>query len=112
MDADEREIFYFLKTWGQEYVSTKEIARRAAGKKKFHDNPEWAKPLLMRMQERGLVESDTTGRYRVKPVPRKDKTKRWVSPEIAKILQESGVPVEGVESGGEGVAPDEYYEQL
>jgi hypothetical protein len=112
MDADEREIFYFLKTWGQEFVSAKEIARRAAGKKKFHENPEWAKPVLMKMQERGLLESDTQGRYRVKPIPHKNKSKRWVSPEIAKILQESGVPVEGTEGGGGGVAPDEYYEQL
>jgi predicted transcriptional regulator of viral defense system len=110
MDADEREIFYFLKTWGEEYVSVKEIARRASGKKKFHENPEWAKPLLMRMQERGLVESDTVGRYRIKPLPRKNKNKRWVSPDIAKILQESGVEVEGAEEGG--VAPDDYYEQL
>jgi hypothetical protein len=110
MDSEEREIFYFLKTWGEEYVSTKEIARRASGKKKFHENPEWAKPLLMRMQERGLLENDTMGRYRIKPVKHKNKNKRWVSPDIAKILQESGVDVESPESGA--VAPDDYYEQL
>jgi|ERR1700733_4763803 len=108
MDADEREIFYFLKTWGEEYVSVKEIARRAGGKKKFHENPEWAKPLLMRMQERGVVESDATGRYRVKPVKKQDKSKRWVAPDIAKILQESGVEVEGVSETGS----DDYYEHL
>lgn len=108
MDSDEREIFQFLKTWGSEYVSTKEIARRASGKKKFYENPEWAKPILMHMQERGLIESDTLGRYRLKPVSRKDKSKRWVSPEIAKILQESGVPVEGASE----IGTDDYYEQL
>jgi hypothetical protein len=108
MDTEEREIFYFLKTWGEEFVSAKEIARRASGKKKFYQNPEWAKPLLMRMQERGVLESDTTGRYRVKPVVKKSKDKRWVSPDIAKILQENGVPVEGVSETG----TDDYYEQL
>jgi DNA-binding IclR family transcriptional regulator len=110
MDADEREIFYFLKTWGSEFISVKEVARRAGGKKKFYQNPEWARPLLMRMQERGLVESDTTGRYRIKPVAHKNKSKRWVSPDIAKILQENGVTVEDAEGGA--VAPDDYYEQL
>jgi len=78
MDSEEQEIFYFLKTWGEEFVSAKEIARRASGKKKFYENPEWAKPLLMRMQERGVLESDTSGRYRIKPVAKKNKKTRWV----------------------------------
>ena len=61
MDSEEREIFHFLQTWGDQFVSGKEIARRASGKKKFYDNPEWAKPLLTRMQERGLLESNALG---------------------------------------------------
>ena len=89
MDSEEREIFYFLKTWGEEFVSAKEVARRASGKQKFHKNPEWAKPLLMRMQERGVLESDTQGRYRIKPLAQKNKKIRWVSPDIAKILRKT-----------------------
>ena len=108
MDSEEQEIFYFLKTWGEEFVSAKEIARRAGGKQKFYKNTEWAKPLLMRMAERGVLESDTSGRYRIKPVPKKKQNKRWVSPEIAKILEQSGVQIE---SEGE-VASDEYYDKL
>lgn len=108
MDSDEREIFHFLKTWGVEYVSYREIARRAGGKKKYHENPEWAKPLLMRMQERGVLESDTVGRYRVKPVAAKNKATRWVSPDIAKILEEQGLKVEGAAESG----TEEYYEGL
>jgi len=108
MDSEEREIFYFLKTRGEEFVSVKEIARRASGKKKFYDNPEWAKPLLMRMQERGVLESNGVGQYRIKPVAKKGKGKRWVAPDIAKILQESGVQVEGASETGS----DEYYEKL
>ena len=108
MDSEEQEIFYFLKTWGEEFVSVKEIARRASGKQKFYKNPEWAKPLLMRMQERGVLESDTQGRYRIKPIAQKNKNKRWVSPDIAKILQDSGVQVEGSTEAG----TDEYYDKL
>jgi hypothetical protein len=108
MDSEEQEIFYFLKTWGEEFVSAKEIARRASGKQKFHKNPEWAKPLLMRMQDRGVLESDTSGRYRIKPLPKKNKKTRWVSPDIAKILEQNGVQVEG----GSEVGTDEYYDAL
>ena len=108
MDGDEREIYYFLKTRGEEYVNAVEIARRAGGKKKFHEDPDWAKPVLVRMEERGVLQSDLMGRYRVKPVARKGKDKRWVSPDIAKILKESGVEVEDANQPGS----DDYYEQL
>jgi hypothetical protein len=108
MDSDEREIYQFLKTWGSEYVGAVEIARRAGNKKRFYQEPDWAKVVLMRMAERGILESDSQGRYRVKPVSRKDKNKRWVAPDIAKILHESGVEVET----SDGLAPDEHYEQL
>jgi hypothetical protein len=108
MDGDEREIFQFLKTWGSTFVGAVEIARRAGIKKRFYDEPDWAKPVLMRMADRGILESDASGRYRIKPVSRKDKQKRWVAPDIAKILQESGVEVED----SNDIASDEFYNEL
>jgi hypothetical protein len=108
MDTDEREIFQFLKTWGTGFTSSKEIARRATVKKRFYEDPGWAQPVLLRMAERGILESDIQGRYRIKPVSRKDKSKHWVAPDITKILEESGVEVEGAEE----IEPDDYYEQL
>ena len=108
MDGDERDIFQFLKTRGLEFVNAMEVARRAGNKRRFYEEPDWAKVVLMRMQERGILEHDPAGRYRIKPVSRKDKNKRWVAPDIAKILNESGVEVE---AGGD-IASDEYYEQL
>ncbi len=108
MDGDEREIFHFLKSWGSAYVGAVEVARRAGNKKKFHEDPNWAKQVLMRMADRGILESDSSGRYRIKPVSRKDKNKRWVAPDIAKILKDSGVEVEDAND----VASDEFYEEL
>ena len=108
MDGDERDIFQFLKTRGTDFVGAMEIARRAGNNKKFYEDPDWAKTVLTRMQERGILEHDAAGRYRIKPVPRKDKNKRWVAPDIAKILHESGVETE---AGGD-IASDEFYEEL
>jgi len=110
MDTEERDIFQFLKTWGTDFTNAMEVSRRAGSKKKFYDDPGWAKPILMRMVERGILESDIQGRYRIKPVPRKKRVAQWVAPDIAQILKEGGVAV-----GGEGdgdIADDEYYEQL
>ena len=108
MDSEEREIFHFLKTWGSEFVSYKEISRRAGGKQKFHKNADWAKPLLLRMQERGVLDTDAFGRYRIKPVAARNKATRWVSPDIAKILEEKGLKVEGAAETGS----EDYYEGL
>ena len=112
MDADEREIYQFLKSWGNQYIAAREICRRAGGRRRFHEEPDWAKPVLLRMEERGILESNATGHFRLKPVrKKKEQEKRWVSPDIAKILKESGVEVES--TGGEsGIGSDEYYDQL
>ena len=130
--SDERDIFQFLKTWGAMFISASEISRRAGGKKRAHDEPQWAKPILMSMAERGILEADIQGRYRIKPVRGKKKT-RWVAPDIAKILAENDLPIPGESApgpapvvpadgaspgaavAGEGdaeLAEDEYYEQL
>lgn len=109
MDSDEREIFSFLKTTGKDYVAAREICRRAAGKKRFHDEPDWAKPILQSMAERGILETDGTGRYRIKPKPKRSGG-RWISPDIEKLLKEKGVAVES-QTASE-LADDEHYEQL
>jgi len=109
MDSDEREIFHYLQTWGNDFVSAMEICRRASTKKRFHQNPDWAKPILQRMAERGILEGDALGRYRIKPAPKRGHGGRWISPDIEKILKENGVQVE---SNSEEAAPDDHYEQL
>ena len=113
MSADESEIFHYLKTWGAEFTSAKEVSRRAGTKQRYHEDPDWAKPLLMAMVERGVLESDSMGRFRIKPERKKGHKQRWVSPDIEKILKEKGVEVEGAGTGEDtGLASDEHYEQL
>ncbi len=94
MDSDERDIFQYLKTWGKEFVGVKEICRRAGSKKRYHDDPNWAIPMLVIMTERGELERDAAGRYRVKPKPKTKAGGRWISPEIEEILKKKGVAVE------------------
>ena len=106
MDSDEREIFDYLKTWGEEWVNAKEICRRAGGKKRFSEDNNWAKPILHRMKERQLIDGDELGRYRIKPVKKSHKG-RWVAPDIEKILRESGVKVDADRADA---AADEHRE--
>ena len=108
MDIEEREIFLFLKTYGATFVAAREICRRAGGRRRYDEDHEWAKPILTRMAERGILESNSEGQYRVKPNKKKNEGK-WVSPDIAKILKESGLEVD---TAGPEIDSDDYYEQL
>ena len=97
MDADERDICLYLRAFPGEFVSFKDISRRAGGKRRFRNEPEWATPVLSRMVEKGLIESDSTGHYRLKMRTEKEKAKsRWVSPQIRRILEKSGKEFDGV----------------
>lgn len=110
MDADEREIYYFLKSWGKEFVSAREIARRAGGKRRYRESHDWAKPVLNRMLERGIIESDNGGHYRLKPLPKREDRRRWASPQVARLLKESGKDFSESIRVEEDV--DSYYEKL
>ncbi len=108
MDVDEREIYLFLKTYGADFVSAREICRRAGGRRRYEEDHEWAMPILLRMIERSIIETNAAGQYRVKP-QKKQKTGKWISPDIAKILEENGVKPD---AAGQELGADEYYEQL
>jgi len=91
MDAEEREIYYYLKSWGRQFVNRREIARRAGGKHRFRPSPNWVDPVIERMIERGILESGESGHYRIKAPAKHDENKlRWISPQVARILKESG----------------------
>ena len=111
MDSDEREIYYYLKSWKHHYISSLEICRRAGGKKRHLQNPEWAKPVLLRMVEKGILETDPAGHFRLKPVEaRHRKAKRWISPQVAKILKEGGKEITEIAMSEDEV--DKYYDNL
>ena len=91
MDADENDICQYLKSWPGQFVSAKEICRRAGGKWRYREDERWALPVLQRLIETGLVESDSTGHYRlVQRQEKKRDKKRWISPHIQRILEQSG----------------------
>lgn len=111
MDADEKEIFRYLKGQPGVFVSMNVICRHAGGKNRFQESHDWARPALMRMQERGILETDDTGAYRLKPVPTDlSAAPQWVSPQIAALLSRSGKKIPG--AGRQGDDDEAYYDSL
>ena len=96
MDAEETEICDFLKSFPGQYVSQREICRRAGGKWRFREDPKWAFPILLRMVERRYLESDASGHFRLLTED-KDKKKRWLSPELKELLERGAAGADGGE---------------
>src|SRR5438874_2033891 len=91
MDADERDICNYLKGFRGQFIGLAEVARRAAGKRRYREDPDWALPVVTRLMEKNLVEGDATGHYRLKQAAKAERAKtRWVAPHIRKILEKSG----------------------
>ena len=112
MDADEREIYYFLKAFRKEFLSAKEICRRAGGKRRFREDESWALPPLVRMVERNILETDDAGAYRIRRrVDPKDKLQRWIAPEIKQVLRDSDKKFDNIIEIDEDEL-DAYYENL
>ena len=111
MDADEREIYQFLKSWGGQPIAAREICRRASSKQRFQKDPEWAKPILIRMVGRGILESNSTGHYHIKRISKKSGYKQPASPDTVEILEE-GVEKTEAAGGESDIGPDECPDQL
>lgn len=91
MEPEEKEICNYLKSMRTQFISGREIARRAGGKWRHRDDPNWAIPFLGHLVEKKIIESDSTGHYRlIVKEDKKDPKKKWVSPQMKGILENSG----------------------
>ncbi len=109
MEADESLICTYLKLYQGQFVSAAEICRRAGTRKQYQRDRHWALPILKRLVEKGILQSDSTGHYRFVPPREKDQKKKWISPEIRKILQQSGKTFEVVDPEQDTGSLDEHY---
>ena len=89
MGTDESNICNYLKSWPDEFLSSREICRRAGGKWRFREDPYWAVPVLLRLFEQGILETDTNGYYRLAPNPpeNQDCKHSWIAPRIQEVMQ-------------------------
>ncbi len=88
MQAKERDICTYLKSLPGQFVSAREIARRAGGKSRHRENPHWAAPVIAKLLEKKVIETDSAHNYRL--IVKERKPKRWISPQMKKILEANG----------------------
>jgi hypothetical protein len=84
-------IVNFLKTAPEAFFSERQIARKAGQKGQFRDNPDWAKPILFRLVNEEIIQTDAFGHYRIAPEVKKSRERSIpLAPAIAKALASSG----------------------
>src|SRR5687767_11652456 len=66
MNAEENEIYEFLKARENMFVSVTDISKYVGRGSQFQKDRNWARPVLRRMEIDGLVESNPYGEYRVR----------------------------------------------
>jgi hypothetical protein len=66
MNADEQEIYDFLKGFLNNFISATEISKRVGKGRRFVADRTWAHPILRRMEMDGILESNAFGEYRIK----------------------------------------------
>jgi hypothetical protein len=104
MDADEQDICNYLKQWPKQFISGREICKRAGGKRRFREEPHWANQPLLRLVERQILETDSSGHFRL---VEKKQRQRWISPELKKILEEQGKTFDEFDTDTESESKDD-----
>jgi len=69
LDGDEKDICVFLASCGGQFASRAEIARRAGGRRRFEEDPQWVSHALSRLTENGTLESNSSGHYCLRSRP-------------------------------------------
>jgi hypothetical protein len=93
LNADGRVIVEYLKAWSGTFISGREIARRAGGKRRYAEDRFWAIPVLAKLVEEGVVEMDDSRHYRLcqeQDKKSKGKLNRHIAPQMLRLLKSSG----------------------
>ena len=113
MDADEREIFQFLKSWGGEFIAIREVSGVRAAGDVFTMNRNGPSRFCTAWWNAAFWNPIPRDSIASNPFPKRTRRVKRQKLGLAGHRQnfESGVEVEGSSEGGD-VGPDEYYDEL
>jgi hypothetical protein len=89
--SDEKCVLQYLENFPDEFVTETEITRRADGKSHFLEDSHWAHVALSQLLDSQLLETDGTGKYRVKKsrITTRNAFKKFIAPHLRDILEHS-----------------------
>jgi len=76
MGHDDDIILLYLHKFPGAYISPMEVCKRADSRKRFNENPDWAKPILAKMATAGVLEVNSVGHYRIRMEEEEEEPKK------------------------------------
>jgi hypothetical protein len=64
-EQDEKLVLDYLRAYPECFVSATEVARKAGGRQRFVEDPQWASRTLLNLLARRLVQMNESGHYRI-----------------------------------------------
>jgi len=80
MNSDDNLVLSYLGKFPLAYVSAMEVCKRAADRKRFAAEPDWAKPVLVTLTQQHVLECNAMGQYRIKPPEEEEKHRKAYVP--------------------------------
>src|SRR5690242_17205033 len=65
LSSDELDILHYLRGWNGKFITLMEISRRAGGRRRYEESPNWPNGLMTRLVEAALIEVNERGHYRL-----------------------------------------------
>ena len=76
MNHDDDMVLDYLGKFPHVFVSVMEVCKRAADRRRFNSQPDWARAVLSRLAQQGVLEANPTGQYRIKIKEEKEEEKK------------------------------------
>src|SRR3954447_2174979 len=81
MNTDDQTVLSYLESFKDQFISHTEVSKRAAGKRRFIENPDWGRTVLQRLALQGILEVNSFGQYRIKQkLEKKDEHEKPYNP--------------------------------
>jgi hypothetical protein len=91
LGPDENCVLQYLNNFPNDFISEREIARRADGRRRFAENAHWAHIALSELVENRFIETDGLGKYRMKRTSlAAGEVRKFISPQFRTILENCG----------------------
>ncbi len=66
MNSDDDLVLSYLGKYPKAFISPMEVCKRAADRRRFAAEPNWAKPVLVRLAQQNVLECNVLGHYRIR----------------------------------------------
>jgi len=95
LSADQNSVLQYLNNYPHDFVAEMEITQHADGRSRFYlQDRHWAHCVLTQLMKLRLVDTDSSGRFRIHAESASIYGKKHLAPQVRDILEHSGLKLD------------------